>query len=163
GRGRVLCRLRRRQARSGRTPRHEGGEIRPQDPPGHPTQGRPDQHCGSELAPLGRGHRQGTRPPRRALRLLVAPEVYGHGGTILPVGGGTQERGAGPPPPPAGKPFFTPAPRMFPFLVRVEGREFTASLLDVATRKEVRQFEGLRKHPIEEVVFSPDGRRVAFL
>jgi WD40 repeat protein len=73
---------------------------------------------------------------------------------------GTQEHGYQVRLSPGGKPFFAPGPGNPPFLVRVDQREYAVTLLDAAG-KELRRLEGTPNRPVDEVVFSPDGRSLA--
>jgi WD40 repeat protein len=98
-------------------------------------------------------------PQDKAYRIFYADGTWGR---FSPTSG-TQEHGYRVRLSPTGKPFFAPAPHMFPFLVNVERREGTIALQSISTGKELRQLEELRKRRIETVVFSPDGRGLALL
>src|SRR5262249_14606228 len=87
------------------------------------------------------------------------PKYYGlWGGFSLTAG--TQEHGYSLRLSPGGRPFFAPGPGNPPLLVRSSHSHLTASVLDAAGT-ELRRLEGTANHPLEEVVFSPDGRRLA--
>src|SRR5262249_23507256 len=87
------------------------------------------------------------------------PKYYGIWGKSS-LTAGTQEHGYSLRLSPGGRPFFAPGPGNPPLLVRVTHPDLTPSVLDAAGT-ELRKLEGTANRPIEEVFFSPDGRRVA--